>query len=126
MTYRIVLVDDEADIRRLLRALLRKHTLFEATNGEEGLALIREVLPDVVLLDMMMPRMNGHEVAQILSSDAKTSSIPIVMLSAKGQASDIEAGYRSGVTRYLVKPFEPGMGRTAIEEIVKGNEFPLT
>ena len=120
MTYRIVLVDDEADIRRLLRALLRKHTLFEATNGEEGLALIREVLPDVVLLDMMMPRMNGHEVAQHLSSDAKTSSIPIIMLSAKGQAADIEAGYRSGVRRYLVKPFEPGMVRTAIEEVIRG------
>jgi CheY-like chemotaxis protein len=84
MTYRIVLVDDETSIRRLLRAVLKGYTLFEAADGRTGLALIREVRPDIVLLDMMMPYLNGLQVAQKVLLDPTTASIPIIMLSARG------------------------------------------
>ena len=118
MTYRIVLVDDEVSIRRLLRAVLKEHTLFEAADGGTGLELIREVHPDIVLLDMMMPCLNGLQVAQSVSSDPTTASIPIIMLSAKGQAWEKEEAYQSGIKHYLVKPFQPETLRATIKQVI--------
>ncbi|HEV2660440.1 MAG TPA: response regulator [Ktedonobacteraceae bacterium] len=118
MTYRIVLVDDETSIRRLIRAVLKEHTLFEAADGAKGLALIREVHPDIVLLDMMMPQLNGLQVAQRVSLDPTIASIPIIMLSAKGQAFEKEEAYQSGIKHYLVKPFLPDVLRTTIKKVI--------
>ncbi len=102
----IVIADDDEDIRHLLTILLRRYTLFTATTGEDALTLIREHQPDIAILDVMMPRMSGLEVVRHLKADSHTASIPLVLLSAKGLASDIEDGYRTGVQRYIVKPFD--------------------
>jgi two-component system phosphate regulon response regulator PhoB len=106
---RILAVDDEEDIRELVRYNLEKEG-FEvsvAESGERALDLIRSGRPDLVLLDLMLPGMDGFEVCRILKRNADTSSIPVVMLTAKGEESDIVAGLELGAEDYVTKPFSP-------------------
>jgi two-component system, OmpR family, response regulator MtrA len=107
MSARIVVADDEADIRRLVVFTLRRqgYTILEAGAGDSALALIRRERPDLAVLDVMMPGLSGLEVAQALRADPATAAIPVIMLSAKGQASEVENGLASGARDYLVKPF---------------------
>ena len=109
MSARIVVADDEADIRRLIVYTLRRrgYTIVEARAGDTALELIRQERPDLAVLDVMMPGMSGLDVARALTADPETASIPIVILSAKGQATEIEAGLASGARTYLTKPFAP-------------------
>ena len=106
---RIVVADDEDDIRRLTVFTLRRrgHEVIEASSGDLALAVIRRELPDLAVLDVMMPGMSGLEVAAAMRADAATAAVPIIMLSAKGQASEINEGLSSGANFYLVKPFSP-------------------
>jgi DNA-binding response OmpR family regulator len=106
---RIVIADDDSDIRRLVSFTLRRrgHTVYEASDGAEAEELIREERPDLAILDVTMPGQSGTEVVRAIASDAALSHIPMVLLSAKGQPAEIEAGLASGATAYLVKPFTP-------------------
>lgn len=119
MKPQLVIADDEADIRRLIVFLLRSYDLFEAHNGKRALELISEVQPDLVLLDVMMPEMTGLEVLDAMGKNPLISSIPVILLSAKGQADEIEKGLQSGATRYLVKPFESQALRTCVGEVLR-------
>jgi CheY-like chemotaxis protein len=119
MKPKLVICDDEDDIRRLVVFLLRSYDLYEAPNGRRGLELIREVQPDLVLLDMMMPEMTGLEVLDAMRANPLTASIPVILLSAKGTTAEIERGLRSGATRYLVKPFESQALRASVEEVLR-------
>lgn len=123
MSARIVVADDEADIRRLIVFTLKKrgYQVLEAGAGDAALALIRQELPDLAVLDVMMPGLSGLEVAGALRDDPATRSIPIVMLSAKGQAAEIQAGLDSGACAYLVKPFAPQELAARIAEILGGS-----
>lgn len=109
MSARIVVADDEADIRRLIVFTLKRrgYTIFEATTGDSALDLIRAEHPDLAVLDVMMPGLSGIEVAQTLAADPATSSIPVIILSARGQAAEVAAGLSSGARVYMVKPFVP-------------------
>jgi DNA-binding response OmpR family regulator len=109
MKHTILTIEDQADIRRLIRMTLefKGFEVLEACHGEEGLQIARAKLPDLILLDVMMPGMDGLSVSKILSADKSLSHIPVVMLSALGQDTDIEAGLSTGVHAYLVKPFSP-------------------
>lgn len=106
---RIVIADDDADIRRLVAFTLRRrgHTVYEASDGAEAEALIREERPDLAILDVTMPGRSGTEVARAVAGDAELGPIPVVLLSAKGQQGEIDAGLASGASAYLVKPFTP-------------------
>lgn len=119
MKPQLVIADDEADICRLITFLLRSYDLSEAQNGKRALELIRELQPDLVLLDVMMPEMTGLEVLEAVRGDRAIASIPIILLSAKGQAAEIERGMQSGATRYLIKPFEPLTLRTCVAEVLE-------
>ena len=119
MKLRLVIADDEADIRRLIMFLLRSYDLSEAQNGKRALELIREVQPDLALLDVMMPVMTGLEVLDAVRGNPLTASIPIILLSAKGQVAEIEQGLQSGATRYLIKPFEPLELRTCVVDVLQ-------
>lgn len=119
MKPKLVIVDDEADIRRLITFLLRSYEIHEAPNGRCGLELIRETQPDLVLLDVMMPEMTGLEVLNAMHENPLIASIPVILLSAKGQAEEIERGLRSGAARYLIKPFESQALRTCVEEVLR-------
>ena len=113
MPGKILIVDDEVHIRMLLEQTLEEleedHgvTILSAQNGEEGLALIRSEKPDVVFLDIMMPKLNGYEVCQHVKEDSSITDIGIVLLTAKGQEVDRRQGLDLGATRYMTKPFDP-------------------
>ena len=109
MAYKILVVDDEPTIVRLMEFILARqgHEMLIAVNGEEALQKIRAHQPDLVLLDIMMPRIDGYEVAQQLRADPKTAALPVIMLSAKAQEEDIRRGAEVGVDAYVTKPFSP-------------------
>ena len=101
----ILIVDDDDSIRSLLRQELTDggYLIEEAKNGKDALESIRNHQPDLIILDVMMPEMNGFEVASILKNDPKTLDIPIIILSV---VQDKARGYRIGVDRYLTKPID--------------------
>lgn len=109
MAQRILVVDDEEHIRFLVKTNLERggYEVTTATNGREALESVAEQAPDLLVLDVMMPEMDGLEVLKNLKADPATSAIPVVMLTAKGQDSDVFHGWQSGADLYLTKPFHP-------------------
>ncbi len=109
MNARVIVADDEDDIRQLVAFTLRRrgHVVIEATDGDAALALISTEHPDLAVLDVMMPGLSGLEVARAASADPATAAIPIILLSAKGQVTEVDEGLASGARAYLVKPFSP-------------------
>lgn len=105
----ILVVDDEPFICRSLTFVLRKdnYKVFEARNGEEALAAIKEHKPDLVFLDVMMPKINGFEVTERVRADPDLAGVKIILLTAKGQESDREVGKSAGADDYMTKPFSP-------------------
>ncbi len=106
---RVLVVDDEPFICRSLSFVLRKadYEVFEARNGEEALAAIAELRPDLVFLDVMMPKMNGFDVTRKVKADDALKATKIILLTAKGQDSDRAAGEAVGADFYMTKPFSP-------------------
>lgn len=109
MLKKILLVDDEKNVRELVRATLEteEYVLFEALDGMEAVELARREVPDVMVMDWMMPKMNGIEATRAIRSSPRTAAIPIILLTARSQAEDFAAGKAAGVNAYLVKPFSP-------------------
>ncbi len=105
----IVVLEDEKQISTLILYKLKKSgfEVHHATNGVDGLKLINEVKPSLVILDVMMPIMNGHEVVIKLKENEETRSIPILMLSALSNRQDVIRGLQLGADDYLTKPFSP-------------------
>jgi two-component system alkaline phosphatase synthesis response regulator PhoP len=106
---RILVVEDEEDIQELVRYTLTRDG-YQPTcvsTGEEGLRIAKKELPELILLDLMLPGMDGLEVARILKTEPKTRNIPIVMLTAKGEEVDVVAGLELGADDYITKPFSP-------------------
>jgi two-component system alkaline phosphatase synthesis response regulator PhoP len=103
----ILAVEDDEDILELLRYNLSRegYQVTAATSGEEGLRSARANAPDLILLDLMLPGMDGLEVCRRLKSDAKTCQVPIIMLTAKGEEADVVAGLELGADDYITKPF---------------------
>lgn len=105
----ILLADDEANLRILVRTTLEdlEYYILEATDGTTALELARKERPDLLVLDWMMPGINGIEVAAALRQDPATAHIPVIMLTAKGQEMDKAQGHAVGAYAYLIKPFSP-------------------
>jgi DNA-binding response OmpR family regulator len=106
---KILIAEDERDIRDLVAFTLRfaGHEVFPATNGEEAIALAQKVIPDLILMDVRMPRMTGYEACKVLKSNTDLKDIPVVFLTARGQESEIQQGLDVGAEEYLLKPFAP-------------------
>jgi DNA-binding response OmpR family regulator len=106
---RILVAEDERDIRELIGFTLRHHghEVLSASNGEDALAIALRELPDLVLLDIRMPRLTGYDVCRRLRAEPTTRDIPVAFLSAKGQDSEVQAGMDAGATDYILKPFAP-------------------
>lgn len=104
---KILVVDDEEHIRRILKYQLEKngYRAFCAEDGRKGLAMAREVSPDLIILDLMMPMMDGFEVCTRLKEDFQTGHIPIIMLTARSEMGDKLKGLENGANDYLVKPY---------------------
>lgn len=105
----ILIVDDEEDVLELVRYNLDKngYRIETATTGEEALTKARAKLPDLIILDLMLPGIDGLEVCRQLKIDTKTNNIPIIMLTAKGEETDIVTGLELGADDYVTKPFSP-------------------
>jgi DNA-binding response OmpR family regulator len=106
---RVLVIDDEAPIRLLCRVNLEAEGMqvLEAADGDTGLTTALDELPDVILLDVMMPGRNGWEVAEELLADARTNAIPIVFLTARAEVKDRARGIDLGGVDYVTKPFNP-------------------
>jgi signal transduction histidine kinase/ligand-binding sensor domain-containing protein/DNA-binding response OmpR family regulator len=103
----ILVVEDNADVRAYIRDQLElSHMVLEADNGENGIAMAREKIPDLIITDVMMPKMNGYDLSRILKNDEKTCHIPIIMLTAKAELQDKIEGLETGADAYLIKPFD--------------------
>jgi len=123
---RITLIEDEEDIRHLVLYNLRKEG-YEADgfeSGEEGLADIRKKSTDLVLLDLMLPGIDGMEVCRRLKQDPDTRDIPVIIISAKGDESDIVAGLEIGADDYLAKPFSPKILLARIRTVLRRSSQP--
>jgi DNA-binding response OmpR family regulator len=122
MATRVLICDDDPVILRLLEVNLEieGYEVMKANNGAEAYDLAIAELPDVIILDIMMPRLNGYETCQKLKENEATSSIPVVFLSAKAQQSDVELGKSYGVSEYLTKPFDPADLIEVVERLHAG------
>ncbi|MCB1141502.1 MAG: response regulator [Leptospiraceae bacterium] len=114
MGKKIVIIDDELHIRMLMEQTLEDFEdedveIFTAANGAEGLELIIEEKPDLVICDVMMPKMNGFEVCEKVKSDPELKHIYFILLTAKGQEADKQKGASMGADMYMTKPFDPDM-----------------
>jgi len=108
MAKKILAVDDEPDVLLILKTALQTegYDVQTAANGPDALALAREFLPDLVLLDVMMPGMSGFEVLRELKNDESTAAAPVIMLTGVSEHAKIKEALSSGTTYYIVKPFE--------------------
>jgi len=106
---KILVAEDERDIRELIRFTLRHHgfEVITASDGEEAVAIARRERPDLVLLDVHMPKLTGYEVCRALKADPDLRSAPVAFLSAKGQEAEIQEGLDIGAAEYILKPFAP-------------------
>ena len=104
---KILIVDDEPNIVMSLEFLLRKngYEVFIARNGTEAMETIRREKPHIILLDVMMPDVDGYDVCRYVKSNPETSPAKVIFLSAKGRETDIQKGYEAGASLYLTKPF---------------------
>lgn len=122
---RILLIEDDPDIQRMVQLALKYqggHQVRVASGGVQGLAMALADKPDLILLDVMMPEMDGHETCRRLKADAQTQAIPVVFLSARAQQAEIQKGLDLGAVGYLVKPFDPMTLGAQLEAILQGNE----
>jgi two-component system phosphate regulon response regulator PhoB len=105
----VLVADDDPDIRQLLAFKLEQegHEVHAVADGEAALRAIGDLDPDIVLLDVMMPRRTGLEVCEALRADPATAALPVILLTAKAQEADLERGFTSGADDYIVKPFSP-------------------
>jgi two-component system, OmpR family, phosphate regulon response regulator PhoB len=105
----VLIIEDDVDIRELVVFKLRQvgFDVRAECDGEAGLAAATATPPDLVLLDLMMPKLSGIDVCRRLRSTPATATTPIIMLTAKAQEADVELGFSVGATDYLVKPFSP-------------------
>ncbi len=118
---RILVVDDEPDILELIRYNLTRNNydMTGVASGEEAFASVRMSPPDLVVLDLMLPGVDGLEVCRRLKNDARTAGIPVIILSAKGEEADVVTGFELGADDYLTKPFSPRVLLARIKAVLR-------
>jgi CheY-like chemotaxis protein len=117
---KILIAEDERDIRDLVAFTLRfaGYEVVAAGNGEEAVELAPQVNPDLILMDVRMPRMTGYEACKVMKANPDLKDIPVVFLSAKGQENEIQQGMDVGAEAYLLKPFAPDQLTNRVKEIL--------
>lgn len=122
-TARILIVEDEHDIAENLAALLiaKGHKATICFEGADGVARARKETFDLLLLDVMLPRMSGFDVCKLLRADPKTAKLKIVMVTGLGRMGDVEEAFRAGADDYLIKPFDAARLFKKIEKVLAGS-----
>jgi CheY-like chemotaxis protein len=118
---KILIAEDERDIRDLITFTLRfaGHDVVAAANGEEAVLRAREVLPDLIMMDVRMPKMTGYEACKVIKGEEAIRDIPVVFLSAKGQEAEVQTGIEAGAVEYILKPFSPDQLTERVKTILK-------
>lgn len=121
MAKKILVCDDERHIVRLIQVNLERqgYEVVTAFDGKDGLEKVRSEKPDLLVLDVMMPYMDGFEVLKTLRREPGTENLPVIMLTAKAQDKDVFEGYHYGADMYLTKPFNPKELVTFVERIMR-------
>jgi two-component system alkaline phosphatase synthesis response regulator PhoP len=121
MKERILVIEDEDDIRELLRYNLERagYSVDAASDGEQGLLLARAKPPALILLDLMLPGISGFEVCRVVRTDLSLRSIPIIIVSARGEEGDVVAGLELGADDYLPKPFSPRVLLARVKSVLR-------
>ncbi|HWD40402.1 MAG TPA: response regulator [Fimbriimonas sp.] len=124
MPQKVLVCDDERHIVRLIQVNLERHgyTVVTAFDGKEGLEKIRSEKPNAIVLDVMMPYMDGFEVLKSIRREPETENLPVIMLTAKAQDKDVFEGYHYGADMYLTKPFNPMELVTFVKRILQSND----
>jgi len=121
---KIVVADDDYAILSAIKETLEdEYTVHTADDGREAVKLVTEIMPDLVIMDITMPRMDGHEACRLIKKDKNTSSIPIMFLTGKNQLGDTEKAYSSGADSYMVKPFSPDKLLQKVAEMIQKSEL---
>ena len=117
----VLVVDDEEDLLELIRYNLHEegYRVRCAMNGDEALRSVRENIPDLIVLDLMLPMIDGLEVCRRLKSDTETSSVPIIMLTARSEERDMIEGLERGADDYVTKPFSPQVLLARIKAVLR-------
>lgn len=125
---KILIVDDEQDLVKLIRYHLEKdgYKVISASNGEDALFLARRERPELIVLDLMLPGIDGLEVCKKLKTNPELVAIAIVMLTAKGEEADITVGLRLGADDYVTKPFSPKELTARIQAVLRRTKTTLT
>ncbi|MDJ0737344.1 MAG: response regulator [Nostocaceae cyanobacterium] len=118
----VLIVEDSIAQREMITDLLMASglTVTHAKDGQEALDAIQSTAPDLVVLDIVMPRMNGYEVCRRLKSDPKTQNVPVVMCSSKGEEFDRYWGMKQGADAYIAKPFQPTELVGTVKQLLRG------
>jgi len=126
MPKKILAVDDEKHIVRLIQVNLQRagYEVITAADGMEALQKVADEAPDMIVLDWMMPHLNGLETLKRLKQNEATKDIPVIMLTAKAQDADVLTGWKSGVDSYLTKPFNPMELLTFVKKIFEHLDHP--
>jgi two-component system, OmpR family, response regulator MtrA len=116
----ILVADDDEDILALVKAVLERsgHEVVTVADGAEALATLHTRKPDLAVLDITMPQVDGLEVLRRLRADAETAALPVVLLSAQAQEADIERGFVTGASAYIKKPFSPRELATRVAQLL--------
>lgn len=119
----ILVAEDERDIRELINftLLFAGHKVTQAANGAEALELALQVKPDLVMMDVRMPRMTGYEACRQMKQHEEIKHVPVVFLSAKGQDEEVQTGIEAGAEAYILKPFAPEELTRRIADILAKN-----
>ena len=127
VSHEILVVDDEDDLLELVRYTLSKagHAITCAGTGEDALKLARKAPPDLIVLDLMLPGIDGMEVCRRLKADSKTRDIPIIMLTAKTEEADVISGLDRGADDYITKPFSPRVLAARVKSLLRRKEAEL-
>jgi len=117
----ILVVEDEEDILELVRYNLAKegYNVAGVTSGEDALDVVRSKAPDLIVLDLMLPGVDGLDVCKVLKNDVKTQHVPIIMLTAKGEEADIVTGLELGADDYITKPFSPRVLTARVKAVLR-------
>jgi DNA-binding response OmpR family regulator len=120
---KILIAEDERDIRDLITFTLKfaGHEVFPTSNGEEAYQKAIEIIPDLIVLDVRMPRMTGYEACEQIKAHPATHDIPVVFLSAKGQENEVKTGMEAGAEEYILKPFSPDQLVERVRAILEKN-----
>jgi len=106
---KILVADDDRDVRELCIFTLRfaGHDVLGVSNGDEAINQAKLILPDLIIMDVRMPKINGYEACKILKADQSTSMIPVIFLSVRVEETEVQAGFNAGAVDYLLKPISP-------------------